>query len=206
MNSAIWAPAHCEKLSLTQSTYEVGGYAYNGAGRPIHRIEVTLNDGHTWRPAKIHRFEKPNEHGMCYCWVHWTVDVPVANLRDCDEFAVRAWDDSQNCQPERPTWNLMGMMNNPWFRVKVHALPGGEIWFEHPTQVDNRHSIDKTAPLNPQKEELLLLPNGNLASPGWMERMRDEVQAVYAPGKPETLDAEEGWEREKQHMLGKRAP
>jgi len=125
--------------------------------------------------------------------------VPISTLARCGEFAVRAWDDSQNCQPERPTWNLMGMMNNPWFRVKVHEL-GGDIWFEHPTQVDNRHSIDKSAALNPQNEELHLLPNGDLASPGWMERMKVDVQRVYAPGKPEELDAEEGWEREKQHV------
>ena len=69
----------------------------------------------------------------------------------------------------------MGMMSNSWFRVKVHPLGNGEVWFEHPTQVDNRHSIDKTAPLNPQNEELYLLENGNLVSPGWMERM---VQTV----------------------------
>jgi len=94
------------------------------------------------------------------------------------------------------------MMNNPWFRIKVHALSDGEIWFEHPTQVDNRHSIDKSAPLNPQKEELHLQANGDLASPGWMERMLEDVQAVYAPGKPEALDQGEGWEREKQHMIG----
>merc|ERR1719387_1771305 len=200
MNSAIWSPAHCEKVPLSQSTYEVGGYAYNGAGRPIHRIEVTLNDGHTWRPAKIQRFEKPNEFGMVYCWVHWTVDIPVKDLRFCTEFAVRAWDDSQNCQPERPTWNLMGMMNNPWFRVKVHSL-GDEIWFEHPTQVDNRHSIDKSAPLNPQNEELHLDAKGNLASPGWMQRMQPEVEAVYSPDHPEDLDPREGWEQEKQHMI-----
>jgi hypothetical protein len=34
--------------------------------------------------------------------------------------------------PALPTWNLMGMMNNPWFRVKVHKVDGrlnNEIWF-----------------------------------------------------------------------------
>merc|ERR1719230_1160286 len=138
INSAIWAPAHCEKLSLSEETYPLAGYAYNGAGRPVHRVEVTLNGGRSWRPAAILRFERPSEYGMYYCWVHWRVEVPSAALRACGEFAVRAWDDSQNCQPERPTWNLMGMMNNPWFRVKVHAVPENEVWFEHPTQVDNR--------------------------------------------------------------------
>merc|ERR1719359_2753198 len=176
MNSAIWAPAHCEEVSLSRSTYEVGGYAYNGAGRPIHRIEVTLNDGHTWRPAKIQRFEKPNEFGMVYCWVHWTVDIPTQDLRECSEFAVRCWDDSQNCQPERPTWNLMGMMNNPWFRVKVHDVPGeSAIWFERPTRVEPnlKHAWDK--------DRLHLTADGQLASPGWQQRLQKEYAAAYAP-------------------------
>ena len=28
--------------------------------------------------------------------------------------------------PALPTWTLMGMMNNPWFRVKVHKVRGLE--------------------------------------------------------------------------------
>jgi len=206
INSAIWAPAHCAKIPVSDGMYTLRGYAYAGAGRPVHRVEVTLNNAQNWRPAKIERFEQPDEFGQCWCWVFWSVEVPISALAKCGEFAVRAWDDSQNCQPERPTWNLMGMMNNNWFRIKVHSLGDSHIWFEHPTQVDNRHSIDSSAPLCPMNEELHLLPNGNLASPGWMERMVDQVQAVYAPGKPETLDEQEGWEREKQHMLPKQAP
>merc|ERR1719230_82077 len=206
INSAIWSPAHCAKVKVSDAMYTVRGYAYAGAGRPVHRVEVTLNNAQNWRPAKIERIETPDEFGQCWCWVFWSVDVPISALAKCGEFAVRAWDDSQNCQPERPTWNLMGMMNNCWFRVKVHALGDDEIWFEHPTQVDNRHSIDKSAPLNPQNEELHLLPNGNLASPGWMERMVTDVQAVYAPGKPEVLDRQEGWEREKQHIISLSKP
>jgi len=188
MNSAIWAPAHCEKVSLSRSTYEVGGYAYNGAGRPIHRIEVTLNDGHTWRPAKIQRFEKPNEFGMLFCWVHWIVDVPVQDLRECFEFAVRCWDDSQNCQPEQPTWNLMGMMNNPWFRVKVHDVPGeNAIWFEHPTRVEPnlKQAWDK--------DRLHLDADGKLPSPGWQERLQKQYSAAFAPLplQEQPLDGEE---------------
>jgi len=200
INSAIWSPAHCAKVELSDALYTLRGYAYAGAGRPVNRVEVTLNNAQNWRSARIERFERPDTFGQCWCWVFWSLEVPISTLAKCGEFAVRAWDDSQNCQPERPTWNLMGMMNNPWFRVKVHRL-GAEIWFEHPTQVDNRHSIDKKAPLCPMNEELHLLPNGNFASPGWMERMRKEVQAVYAPDLPEELDSQEGWEREKEHVI-----
>jgi len=208
INSATWSPAHCAKIKVSDQMYTLRGYAYAGAGRPVHRVEVTLNNAQNWRTARIERFEEPDEFGQCWCWVFWSLEVSIADLAQCGEFAVRAWDDSQNCQPERPTWNLMGMMNNPWFRIKVHQLGDDtcdEIWFEHPTQVDNRHSIDKDAPLNPINEVLHLDEKGNLASPGWMERMVADVRKVYAPGKPEDLDDQEGWEREKQHIINPNA-
>ena len=38
------------------------------------------------------------------------------------EICFRAVDQSQNFMPERPTWNVMGMLNNPWYRVRVHKV------------------------------------------------------------------------------------
>jgi nitrate reductase (NAD(P)H) len=107
INSAIWAPAHCATIRVSEAPYTLRGYAYAGAGRPVHRVEITLNNGTNWRPARIDRFEKPDKFGQCWCWVHWSAEVPISALAECGEFAVRAWDDSQNCQPERPSWNLM---------------------------------------------------------------------------------------------------
>jgi len=181
INSAIWAPAHCEKVALSQKTYKVGGYAYNGAGRPVNRVEVTMNDGHTWLPAEILRFEEANQYGMSYCWVHWHVEISVKDLQQCHEIAVCAWDDSINRQPELPSWNLMGMMNNNWFRVKVHDLPsGGGIWFEHPTRVEPgvNHYWDRDCG---RKDDLYLKTDGSLPSPGWMERLKDMVAKAHEP-------------------------
>merc|ERR1712190_20420 len=157
-----------------------------GAGRPVNRVEVTMNDGHTWIPAKILRFEEPNQYGMSYCWVHWHVEIPVKDLQQCHEIAVCAWDDSINRQPELPSWNLMGMMNNNWFRVKVHDLPSDEhpraggIWFEHPTRVEPNvsHYWDRDCG---RKDILHLNKDGSLPSPGWMERLKEMVVKAHAP-------------------------
>lgn len=185
LNSAIWSPAHCEKIPLTESTYRVGGYAYNGAGRPVQRVEVTLNDGHNWMPATITRFEQPNEYGMTWCWVHWHVDIPTSQLAECTEFAVAAWDDSINRQPELPSWNLMGMMNNNWFRVKVHAVPGEDaIWCEHPTRVERKMDADQywDASHGDNSSRIHMNADGtSLASPGWMERLKEMVVDAYKP-------------------------
>jgi nitrate reductase (NAD(P)H) len=60
--------------------------------------------------------------------------VDTSALAGSVEICMRAWDQSQNSMPERPTWNVMGMLNNPWYRVRVHQRTDGALTFEHPTQ------------------------------------------------------------------------
>lgn len=54
----------------------------------------------------------------------------------CEEIVCRAWQ-GQNTQPQNITWNLLGMMNNCWFRCKVHPTRDEAgafaLTFEHPT-------------------------------------------------------------------------
>ena len=71
INSAIWAPTHCEELRYDpedkDSTYQLGGYAYAGAGRPITRVEITLNGGVNWRPCDLQQDnEKAHRFGQKY--------------------------------------------------------------------------------------------------------------------------------------------
>jgi len=40
------------------------------------------------------------------------MQVPVEELAGAQEVRVRAWDETMNTQPEKPSWNLIGMMNN----------------------------------------------------------------------------------------------
>ena len=55
--------------------------------------------------------------------------VKMSDLASCGEVVCRAWDGCQNTQPKDITWNVMGMMNNPWFRIKVYLVPKMK-WFE----------------------------------------------------------------------------
>lgn len=137
INSAIAYPAHEEVVPLSQSTYNVKGYAYSGGGRKIIRAEISLDDGVSWRLTNIQLFEKPTTYGRYWCWVHWNIDVPMVDLLKCKEVICRAWDESMNTQPNTFTWNVMGMMNNCVFRVKVHPVASAQgalgLRFEHPT-------------------------------------------------------------------------
>ncbi|TKW41799.1 hypothetical protein SEVIR_1G341300v4 [Setaria viridis] len=146
INSVITTPGHDEVLPInaltTQRPYTIKGYAYSGGGRKVTRVEVTLDGGETWQVCSLDHPERPTKYGKYWCWCFWSVDVEVLDVLGAKEIAVRAWDEAMNAQPEKLIWNLMGMMNNCWFRVKVNACRPhkGEIGlvFEHPTQPGNQ--------------------------------------------------------------------
>ncbi|CAG8680850.1 16968_t:CDS:1 [Funneliformis caledonium] len=142
VNSAIAAPAHDEIIPFSRLTnnseYTLKGYAYTGGGRKVTRVEITLDDGKYWFLADLY---DPVEHnGRSWCWTFWSLTIPTHSFLRCKEFRVRAWDSAHNSQPEDPTWNVMGMMNNRQYRVKVHFITSGtdvSLKFEHPIQPGN---------------------------------------------------------------------
>eukprot|EP01041_Mallomonas_annulata_P005810 gene5810-11716_t len=158
VNSAIAIPAHNDTLTLPTTTsmttgngsdttdhtssdstsYKIQGYAYAGGGRAITRVEISLDSGAIWHTATLNKKERATEYGKHWCWLFWELDVCVLDLGNASEIVLRAWDESHNTQPMKPTWNVMGMLNNPWFRIKIHKNIDQEsgvtvLTFEHPT-------------------------------------------------------------------------
>ncbi|CAH9083757.1 unnamed protein product [Cuscuta epithymum] len=146
INSVITTPSHEEILPInawtTQHPYTLRGYAYSGGGKKVTRVEVTMDGGETWRVCELERLEKGNKYGKYWCWCFWSLQVDLLHLLSAKDFAVRAWDETHNTQPQNLIWNLMGMMNNCWFRVKTRTCNSGKgelgIVFEHPTQPGNQ--------------------------------------------------------------------
>lgn len=150
-NSAIAYPAHEEQLCLVDApkSYRVKGYAYGGGGRRVTRVEITLDKGKTWKLANIDyaedRYREARERELfggkldmewresCFCWCHYNIDIPVYELKEASDIFVRAMDESMNVQPRDMYWSVLGMMNNPWFRVTI-AKENDYLRFEHPTQ------------------------------------------------------------------------
>jgi len=197
LQCVCWKPNHSTKIALSDTSFRLEGYAYTGAGRPVHRVEVSLDDGKSWRMATLNTFEEPTEFGMQWCWIFWHLDVPVSSLAGASEIVCRAWDDSQNSMPALPTWNLMGMMSHHWFRIKIQRVPGAEeIWFEHPTRVE------PTAATVWPYDETMHLIDGEVASPGWAERMHKEYSLTYMPQAQDTeSDPTSAWELQGAHKL-----
>lgn len=192
-NSATCYPAHDEKLPLTggPETYKFRGYAYAGGGKRVSRLEVTLDQGKTWTLANIsypedeYKLAPENEvlyggrldiswREACFCWCFWDLDIPLAQLRDARDVMIRAMDDSMMVQPRDMYWSVLGMMNNPWYRVVIHK-EGDALRFEHPTQP----ALMAGGWMERVKKE-----GGNIANGFWGEKMSGEEEAVVeAPVK-----------------------
>ncbi|KAL8811377.1 MAG: hypothetical protein Q9200_001840 [Gallowayella weberi] len=177
-NSAIAYPAHEEQLGLVggPENYVAKGYAYGGGGRRITRVELSLDKGTSWRLANI---EYPEDkyrdceqylfggrldmswRESCFCWCFWSLSLPVSDLVGSTDILVRAMDESMNIQPRDMYWSVLGMMNNPWFRVTI-SREGDFLRFEHPTQ---------PAMLPGGWMERVKKVGGNLTNGYWGERL-----------------------------------
>ncbi|KAL8642327.1 MAG: hypothetical protein Q9228_000979 [Teloschistes exilis] len=187
-NSAIAYPSHEERLSLVggPEKYVAKGYAYGGGGRRITRVELSLDKGKSWRLANIEYFEDQYRDSdrrlfdsrldmswreSCFCWCFWSVDIAVAELANAKDLLVRAMDESMNIQPRDMYWDVLGMMNNPWFRVTI-SKEGDFLRFEHPTQ---------PAMMPGGWMERVKKAGGNLTNGYWGEKLGGEKEEETVP-------------------------
>ncbi|KAJ5578256.1 nitrate reductase (NADPH) niaD or niiA-Penicillium chrysogenum [Penicillium hispanicum] len=189
VNSVAVYPQHEEEVDLATSgpTYNAKGYAYAGGGRRITRVEISLDKGKSWRLAdieyaedKYREFEDDLFGGRvemwkretCFCWSFWSLNIPIADLESSDGLLVRAMDDALTAQPRDMYWSVLGMMNNPWFRVAI-TKEGNSLKFEHPT--------------HPTKAggwmERVKKAGGDLTNGNWGERIEGEDPVEPEPVK-----------------------
>ena len=183
VNSAAAYPAHDEKIKLVHGpqTYQVQGYAYSGGGRRVTRVEISLDKGKTWRLSNIDypedRYRKADVklfgarldmtwRESCFCWCLWSIDVPLSDFAGANDIVVRAMDDSMSVQPRDMYWSVLGMMNNPWYRITI-TREGDSLRFEHPTQ---------PALMPGGWMEKVKKAGGNLTNGRWGERAEGEVE------------------------------
>jgi nitrate reductase (NAD(P)H) len=211
-NSATAYPEHEEKVSLAegQKTYNVRGYAYGGGGRRVTRVEVTLDKGRSWALANIRYHEDDYRYNVdeneslfggrldvgwresSFTWCFWDIDLNIADMAQSGDIMVRAMDESMNVQPRDMYWSVLGMMNNPWYRITI-TKEGDNLLFEHPTQP----ALIPGGWMQKVKDK-----GGNLANGFWGEKMgsadedeeHDEVKIevkMTAQGLEKTITLEE---------------
>jgi sulfite oxidase len=96
----------------------ISGYAHSGGGRRITRVDVSTDDGKSWKQAELLHQDEALGH-RAWSWTQWRLIVP----KDAVGVAcvVKAVDEANNTQPESyaPFWNVRGNLTNSWHRVEV---------------------------------------------------------------------------------------
>ncbi|KAG5082665.1 hypothetical protein JHK84_052703 [Glycine max] len=104
---------------------KISGYAASGGGRGIERVDVSVDGGKTWMEAsRIQKSGVPyiSEHASSDKWA-WVLFEVTADILHSTEIIAKAVDSAANVQPEKveDIWNLRGILNTSWHRVKVQA-------------------------------------------------------------------------------------
>lgn len=107
----------------------------------------------------------------CFCWSFWALDIPVLDLENSDAILARAVDEALSTQPRDMYWSVLGMMNNPWFRITI-TKEGDNLRFEHPT-----HPTKTGGWMERTKKA-----GGDLANGNWGEQISGEAAVT-----PETV-------------------
>ncbi|XP_043704204.1 sulfite oxidase isoform X1 [Telopea speciosissima] len=124
-------PVQCAICSLEdvdvvkKGKITVAGYAVAGGGRGIERVDVSIDGGKTW--LEVARCQKPDvpyvADDICsdkWAWVFFKAEVDIPRKA---EIVAKAVDVAANVQPEDVAviWNLRGVLNTSWHRVKVRV-------------------------------------------------------------------------------------
>ncbi|KAK0735878.1 hypothetical protein B0T21DRAFT_334340 [Apiosordaria backusii] len=194
-NSAVVYPEHEQQLSITpEGAFTIKGYAYAGGGKRVTRMEISLDQGKTWRlghinyPEDLYRTQtesriyggrldlSSNGRDASFCWCFWELELSISDLATAKDIVVRAMDEAMMVQPRDMYWSVLGMMNNPWFRVVIHREGNNTLRFEHPTQ----------PALQPGGwMERVKKAGGDLANGFWGERQSGEESTPVSSKDPE---------------------
>ena len=111
INGAIASPQPA--ATIRPGWLNVLGYVLP-TGHPeskIRQVEISTDDGLTWRPAKTIGQSDP------FCWQLWKARIRVT--RDTQSLSLRALDTSGGFMPQRAPWNAKGYLQNSWYRLPV---------------------------------------------------------------------------------------
>ena len=107
VKSIIGSPADGARTSTGRQ--KIAGVAFSGEA-PIAKVEVSVDDGKTWRVAKLE-----GEPGVGR-WVVFTLELD-RKVPGRVRAIARATDKKGNVQPEHPDWNPSGYFWNGWHSV-----------------------------------------------------------------------------------------
>eukprot|EP00466_Bigelowiella_natans_P007202 jgi/Bigna1/88999/estExt_fgenesh1_pg.C_420043 len=139
-------------LPVDKSSIELGGIAWGGgSGERVSRVEVSLDDGATWVPARLQNHsgkpgregdecksslqqgQQPLSGGKHWGWSQWRASVPLANNSQSNNNGTSTQAqpklyevmcrsfDSNGVCQPRAPWNPKGYLYNGWHTIRLPA-------------------------------------------------------------------------------------
>lgn len=102
IKSIITEPLNHEQVPVGMTP--IRGAAYAGEDG-VKLVEISIDDGQTWNPAKLIGLEAP------YAWRHWEY-LWDTKQKGAATILSRATSTSGERQPDTATWNVLGYCNN----------------------------------------------------------------------------------------------
>ena len=101
---------------MNRDSVSLQGYAFSGGGRRIIRVDVSPDDGKTWRQADLLNDE--SKGAKAWSWQRWRLLIPRDQAGRA--FIVKAVDESYQTQPEshESSWNFRGNLATAWHRIR----------------------------------------------------------------------------------------
>jgi sulfite oxidase len=113
LNTVILAPA--AGAVLPAGRHLVRGWSMGAGGAALARVELSLDGGRSWHPARVAR------SGERWAWSFWELEVTLEP--GAHTIMARAVSADGETQPTsaQETWNVKGYGNNAWYRVTLRA-------------------------------------------------------------------------------------
>lgn len=93
------------------------GFAYSGGGREIVRVDVSEDNGKTWKQADL--MEGDRSGNKKWSWTRWKYQISPEGAATGAQLVVKATDEAYNTQPEHHDciYNFRGNLATAWHRL-----------------------------------------------------------------------------------------
>jgi sulfite oxidase len=91
---------------VSSSSLLIKGYAVGGADTKVARIDISVDEGHTWLPARI-----TYQEGH-WSWTLW--ELMLDNSEESGKVYSSATGEDGRQQEKECSWNIRGVAYNAW--------------------------------------------------------------------------------------------
>lgn len=128
VNSCITMPVDKETVTIKegQKYLQIKGYACgNGEkGTRVAKVEVSVDDGKSWREAKISHEEIKPDNSKVFSWTLWKYQIKLSQFENSDEITPMVRAITSDGEVQKGEWkdmfNVRGLFNTTPHKITIN--------------------------------------------------------------------------------------